>query len=135
MTPHQLAVKIRKLRERAPITTSFERILTRRGIWDRSNVTYITQKDHWLGWLSEYSGPGYYGRKKMNRSAEYAYNHIVCPPMVLWLGEASGISKAKVAAAKRAAMSAGAHLPAKSAAIRKIISWQMIEVCLDTQGR
>lgn len=55
--------------------------------------------------------------------------------MVLWLGEASGISKAKVAAAKRAAMSAGAHLPAKSAAIRKIISWQMIEVCLDTQGR
>jgi hypothetical protein len=55
--------------------------------------------------------------------------------MVLWLGEASGIPKARVAAAKRAAFSARPHLPAKSAAIRKIIPWEMIEVCLDTRGR
>jgi hypothetical protein len=47
--------------------------------------------------------------------------------MVLWLGEASGIPKGKVAAAKRAALSARPHLPAKSAAIRKIIPWELIE--------
>jgi hypothetical protein len=55
--------------------------------------------------------------------------------MVLWLGEASGIPKAKVAAAKRAAMSASSNLPAKSAAIRRIIPWEMIEARLGKRGK
>jgi hypothetical protein len=134
MTPNQLAAKIRKLPELAAITTSFERILTRRRIWNKNHVSYITQKDHWLGWLSAYRGPGYYRRKNWQRS-EFVYNHVVCPPMVLWLGEASGVPKAKVAAAKRAAMSTTRNLPAKSAAIRNIISWNMIERRLDKRGR
>ena len=135
MTPHQLAAKIRRLRERAPITASFERVLTQRAIWSKSLGQYPTQKVHWLRWLQEYGGPGYYGRKNLRRSAEFVYNHIVCPPMALWLGEVSRIPRSKVAAAKRAAMSAGAHLPAKSAAIRKVIPWQMIEIRLDKRGR
>lgn len=24
---------------------------------------YDTQKEHWLGWLADYDGPGYYGRQ------------------------------------------------------------------------
>jgi hypothetical protein len=24
---------------------------------------YRTQKEHWLGWLREYNGPGYYSRQ------------------------------------------------------------------------
>jgi hypothetical protein len=135
MTPNQLAAKIRNLRERAPITNAFERVLSRRDLRNSRRVWYSSQKEHWLGWLSENSGPGYYGRKNSHRSAEYAYNHIICPPMVLWLGESSGVPKAKVAAAKRAALSAGAHLPAKSAAIRKIIPWEMIEGRLDKRGK
>ena len=131
MTPHRLAASIRNLPKRGPITTEFERVLNRTATWSNSNVWYDSQKEHWLGWLSEYSGTGHYGRKNSHRSAEYAFNHIVCPPMVLWLGEALGIPKAKVAAAKRAAMSAGPHLPAKSAAIRKILPWEMIEVRLN----
>jgi hypothetical protein len=56
--------------------------------------------------------------------------------MVLWLGEASGIPPARVAEAKRAALSASPrHLPALSAAIRKLIPWEMIEVRLDKSGR
>jgi hypothetical protein len=55
--------------------------------------------------------------------------------MVLWLVEASGIPKAKVAEAKQAAMSARPHLPAQSAAIRKIIPWKIIEVRLEKRGR
>jgi hypothetical protein len=55
--------------------------------------------------------------------------------MVLWLGEASGVSKAKVAAAKRAAMSSTRNLPAKTAAIRNIIPWDMIELRLDKRDR
>jgi hypothetical protein len=125
MTPHQLRAKIRNLRETVPITAEFERVLTRRGIWSRSGVWYTSQKEHWEGWLREYSGPGYYGRKNSIRSAEFVYNHIVCPPMVLWLGEASGVPKASVAKAKQAALSSSS-LHAQSAAIRRIIPWKMI---------
>jgi hypothetical protein len=85
MTPNRLAAKIRKLRPRLPITTEFERALAKQGTWSSRDTSYTTQKEHWLGWLSEYNGPGYYGRKNSCRSAEFVYNHIVCPPMVLWL--------------------------------------------------
>jgi hypothetical protein len=39
---------------------------------------YKTQKQHWLGWLKEYHGPGAYGRKtSQERDAIYDYNNIV----------------------------------------------------------
>jgi hypothetical protein len=47
--------------------------------------------------------------------------------MVLWLGEASGISPILVRKAKKAALSAKPTLPAQSAAIRRVISWVSIE--------
>lgn len=134
MTPHRLATKIRKLRARVPITTEFELAL-RRGTWNSSRVWYTSQKEHWLGWLSGYHGPGYYGRQNWHRSAEFVYNHIVCPPMVMWLAEASGIPKARVVEAKRAALSASPRLPAQSAAIRKIIPWEMVAAHLDKRRR
>jgi hypothetical protein len=57
-----------------------------------------------MGWLSEYNGPGAYSRKAWRgRSAEFVYNHIGCPPMLLWLAEVTGLPKAKLLAAKRAA--------------------------------
>jgi hypothetical protein len=108
--------------------------LTRRGIWSRSHVWYTTQKEHWLGWLRGYKGEGFYNRKNWHRSAEFVYNHIVCPPMVLWLAEASGVPKVKVAEAKGAAISAKT-LQAQSAAIRRIIPWEMIEVRLAKDGK
>lgn len=130
MTPHKLARKIGKLDARPSITSELERALEKRGDWNRSRAWYKSQKEHWLGWLSGYEGAGHYGRKDWNRSAEFIYNHIVCPPMVLWLGEASGIPKATVREAKQAALSARPSLPAQSAAIRKVIRWDAIEVRL-----
>ncbi len=127
MTPSQLRRKIRFLREHPPVTTEFERVLDRKGIWKLSKFKYPSQREHWLGWLGEYDGPGYYGRKEKHPSAEFAYNHIVCPPMVLWLGEASGVPNREVLDAKRAALSAGTSLPALSAAIRRVIPWTHIE--------
>jgi hypothetical protein len=109
------------------MTAAFERVLAGRGIWNSRRAWYTSQKEHWLGWLSEYHGPGYYGRKNCHRSADFAYNHIVCPPMVLWLGEALGIPKSTVAKARRNALAAGPHFAAQCAAIRKVISWVMIE--------
>jgi hypothetical protein len=130
ITPKQLAAKIRKLRARPPITTEFESVLERRGTWSSNRAWYTSQKEHWIGWLSGYHGPGFYGRKDWRRSTDFVYNHIVCPPMVLWLGEASGLPKKRIAEAKESALSAGPHFARQCAAIRRIIPWEMIEIRL-----
>ncbi|MBR0405923.1 MAG: hypothetical protein IJI68_12125, partial [Eggerthellaceae bacterium] len=58
MTPGGLARKIKTLRATRPITASYARTLEIRGIWKSEGVWYRSQKEHWLGWLSEYDGPG-----------------------------------------------------------------------------
>src|SRR5216683_7276557 len=95
--------KITKLRATRPITAGYERTPVIRGVWRSEGVWYRSQKEHWLGWLSEYDGPGAYGRKtSVVRSAEFAYNHVVCPPMILWLGETSGVKPSLIIQAKKA---------------------------------
>jgi hypothetical protein len=126
----ELARRVADLPLHPPVTTAFERTLKKRGIWGGNRAWYRSQREHWLGWLNEYNGPGYYGRKNHRRSAKFIYNHIVCPPMVLWLGEAVGIPTKRVAEAKQAALSAGPHLSAQSAAIRKVIPWEDIAALL-----
>src|ERR1700733_1454024 len=118
MTPQALGRKIKGFEATPPVTLSFER-------------AYRSQKEHWLGWLSEYDGPGAYGRKtSVVRSAEFAYNHVVCPPMVLWLGEVSGVKRSLVNQAKIAGLDASRTLQGKCAAIRRIVPWSNIEELL-----
>ena len=89
-------------------------------------VWYTTQKEHWLGWLREYDGPGAYGRiSGKQRDANFAYNHIVEPKMLLWLIEAAGVSKDLVEAAQRASAE-GASLMQKSGAIRRVVPWTVL---------
>jgi hypothetical protein len=118
MTPNQLATRITRLRARPAITTQFERALDGRGTWSSTSAWYTSQKEHWSGWLVGYQGSGAYGRKNWHRSADFVYNHINCPPMVLWLGEASGLPKARVVEAKQAALSANPNRAPQCAAIR-----------------
>jgi hypothetical protein len=81
-----------------------------------------------MGWLSEYDGPGAYGRKSWGgRTAEFVYNHIGCPPMVLWLAEAAGVPKKDLLAAKRFALSGGRNRNSHCALIRRSIPWSTIE--------
>jgi hypothetical protein len=122
MTPKQLKAKIRKL----PVWD-----YDSRGTW---GTWYRSQEEHWRGWLDGYDGPGYYNRKDCNRSAEFVYNHINCADMLLWLAEASGVPKARVVEAK-AACSVSQNPSAQSAAVRRIIPWEMVEVRLDKRGR
>ena len=85
---------------------------------------YRTQKEHWLGWLREYRGPGYYGREaSTRRDAEFVYNHIVEPRMLVWLIDAAGVEPKLVKAAKPAAVRANA-MSAKWAAIRRQVPWE-----------
>ena len=119
--------RILLLRAKPPITTAFERALTKQGAWTAAGVWYKSRKEHWLGWLSEYNGPGFIGRKtESGRSAEFVYRHVVCPPMLIWLAESAGVKRSIVLAAQRAALSARPSLPSKSATIRKIVPWQLI---------
>jgi hypothetical protein len=133
MTPRELARAIRKMRAKPPITTEFERSLGETQSMGR--VWYNSQKEHWLGWLSEYDGPGHYGRMNWDRSAKFVYNHINFPPMVLWLGEASGIPKRTVLEAKRNALSAHPSNAAQCAVIRRIIPWEAIEALLGKHSK
>lgn len=93
------------------------------GVW------YKTQKEHWLGWLGGYDGPGAYGRKNWNRDARFAYNHVVCPELLLYLIRAIPLPQELIEAAE-AAYQQGTSLMQKSGAIRKIVPWEVIEQAL-----
>jgi hypothetical protein len=111
-----------------PLTASYERALIARGIWNNEGVWYSSQKEHWLGWLSEYNSPGAYGRKKWaGRSAEFAYNHVGCPPMLMWLAEAVGVSRTRVIGAKRSALASQKNRASHCAILRREIPWSCIE--------
>ena len=94
-------------------------------------VWYKTQKDHWLGWLREYHGPGAYSRRPgQRRNARYAYNHIVNPQMLLWLISAAGVNAAAVRRA-RSASARASSLAGKSAAIRNRVAWSEVVAALE----
>jgi len=87
---------------------------------------YRTQKEHWLGWLGEYAGPGAYGRKGgKDRGAEFAYNHVVEYRMLLWIIVAAGV-EAKLARMAEAVVDKTKPLQANSAAIRRIVPWEVL---------
>lgn len=93
--------------------------LVRPGIW------YTTQWQHWQGWLGHYNGPGAYGRKNWDRDAKFAYNHVVCPGLLLYLIRAIPLQPESIIAAEDAERGA-ITLMAKAGAIRKIVPWEMI---------
>src|SRR5918996_198774 len=87
---------------------------------------YKSQKEHWLGWLREYHGPGAYGRQvDKKQDAKFAYNHIVEHKMLLWLIKAARVKKSLVASAESSSKH-GSTMQEKSAAIRKYIPWEVI---------
>lgn len=90
---------------------------------DRDGVWYRTQKEHWLGWLSQYDGPGAYGRTGPARDAKFAYNHIVNPYMLLWIIEAAGV-KTELVKAAQMAVEVGKTPMQKAGAVRKQVPWE-----------
>lgn len=90
---------------------------------------YKSQKEHWVGWLKDYDGPGYYKRKThAGRDARYIYNHIMCSPMLLYLPEALGVSRVLVKKAFYAVLKSKEPGMAKQCGvIRRIIPFEMVE--------
>jgi hypothetical protein len=93
-------------------------------------VSYRTQKEVLMGWLSEYNGPGYYGRANWNRSAEFVYNHFHNAPGLMWLAEAAGVPKFALVKAKSAVLSAAENPASQAAALRQVIPWPLVEALL-----
>ena len=126
---------IRPLSPKSPLTNRFSerwRKLRNRliGQQERKRVWYKTQHEHWLGWLRAYDGPGAYNRKNANRSAEYVYNHIVNPQMLIYLAEATKVRRALLTKATEAALSRRVSMSSMSSAIRRIIPWTIVEEAL-----
>ena len=98
--------------------------LKRPGVW------YLTQREHWLGWLKYYNTKGAYDRiPGLNRDARYAYNHVVCPPMLLWLASAAGVKMSLMRAAKREAATLE-RMRAQAGAIRRHVPWEVVAEAL-----
>jgi hypothetical protein len=125
MTPQQLRRRILTLKEDHPLVALFEDTLLKRNT-RKKDPWYSSQKEHWLGWLKEYDGPGYYGRESWDVTAETVYNRVVNPSMVLWLGAAAGVPLARVEEAVESALAAKPGMASQSAAIRKVIPWSLI---------
>ncbi len=127
MSIRQLQMIIRDLKDQTPITSSFDEKLFHQGQAHR-NKWWNSHKEHWIDWLKQYNGPGYKNRKnKSIRSANIVYNRLACPPMLLWLIEASGINKSKIKDAVKAALASKKIFTAQSASIRAVVSWEEIE--------
>lgn len=131
MTIPELRQHVARLSPDGPHTEALQHALRAR--FKKRDVWYRTQKEHWTGWLRNYDGPGFYGRLRWDRDAQFVYNHIQCAPMLLWLAEAAGVPLAKVTEASKAALAAGPRLSSQVRALRKIIPWSLIEAGLKAE--
>ena len=124
----RLAALLATRNERYPVSDRYEATYAAGGRW------WSSQREHMTAWMSEIGGPGAYGRKSRGSTARQAYNRLQCAPGLLWLAEAVGVPEATVRAA--AAAAGGRGRPAtQCAAIRRLISWQMIEEKLEVIDR
>ena len=90
------------------------------------NAMHRTQKDHWIGWLLNYFGPGFYGRQNWKRDARFVYNHVVNPKLLIYLIRAIPLRPELVEAAENAYAQSGNTMMAQSGAIRKVVPWSEI---------
>lgn len=131
MTPKQLRQRILRLPVAAPVTEAFE-VRLAETTTSLQRAWYENQREHWLGWLKEYDGPGFYGRANWEVDARSVYNRVGNPAMVLWLGEASGVPTEVVKKTAAEAMKLRGSFPRQCGAIRSRISWDMIEERIKT---
>ncbi len=130
-TPQQLRRAIARLSPYSPITEKFTvqwaKLGSKCGQLPPKKPWWKTQQEHWLGWLKGWNGPGYYGRKDWNHSAEFVYNHIVNPGMLIYLIEGAKVHENHIRKAIRTALANASSMASMSSAIRRIIPWWIVE--------
>lgn len=122
---------LRKLNIPVPITEGYEETLRNKG--QHPNKTwYTSQGEHWQGWLSEYNGGGFYGRKNHKRTAEFVYNHIMCQPMLIWLAETASIDEKLINKAVEESLQSDKYQE-QCKMVRKVIGWSEVEKAILTK--
>jgi hypothetical protein len=126
MTPLELRDLIKPLNAGGPIYRQLEADLATSV--RPPSPWYTTQKQHLLGWLGEYDGPGAYDRANWaDRSAQFVYNHFQCAPALVWLAEALGVPSETLIAACDDVKKSGARAASQCGAFRRAVPWAMIE--------
>lgn len=93
---------------------------------ERAKLSTRCQKEHWLSWLFLYNYNGAYGRTPgQNRDAKWAYNHIVCPEMLLYLAKSININSALISEAEKIYETDVTEMH-KAGEIRKLIPWTLV---------
>jgi hypothetical protein len=114
-TRHQLLARVRDLETHLPLSGQLP--------WPSN---YSSHKEHWTRWLEHYDGPGYYGRSNHDRTAQYIWQHIQNPGMVVWLGEAAGVAQPVIRHSLQLALSTTGRVASVTAAARKPLPWAMV---------
>jgi hypothetical protein len=101
-----------------------------------TNPWYTSQREHWLGWLKEYDGPGAYGRKTHSGiTAKSIYNRVQNSAMLLYLPEAMGVSKKLIKEAFETALKTDLTSMGKQCGvIRKIIPWDVVQEAIESKA-
>jgi len=96
------------------------------------NPWYRSQKEHWLGWLGDYSNPGAYKRARPGPTdAKTIYGRINCAPMLFWLCESARSDPALLNDAFEAVVARKTERVAtQCGALRRIIPWADVETRL-----
>ena len=114
-TPKQLLARVRTLEEFLPISGKI-------GL----SHHHDSHRDHWIKWLREYDGPGYYNRKNHQRDAAYIYSHVQSAGMVVYLAEAAGLDTNVVQHAFLLATNTAGNKAAVTAAARRVVPWPLV---------
>lgn len=129
MTPRVLRAHILPLPADTPRHRELERVIGV-GVGD-GRAWYRHQKEHWLGWLREYDGPGAYNRgSDKKRDAAFVYNHVQCAPMLFWLSEALSVNDGLLAKAHEAVVQSPPRGASQCASLRDVLPWSTVELAL-----
>jgi hypothetical protein len=114
-TPQQLLRLVRTLPEHLPYSDKVR--------WPRN---YSSHREHWIGWLGEYDGPGYYDRQVWRRSAGFVYNHLHNPGMLIWLAEGVKVDRDTIIAVVNSLPRGIINSVTNAADVRRTLSWQQV---------
>ena len=91
---------------------------------DETKLLPAPLKETWIEWLSPYAD-GSNRRKNPDRTAQFVFNKLNSPSMIIWLAEASGVNDRHL---QRALQIAGRNGPKEmlAAAIRRILPWKLV---------
>lgn len=129
LSPTELVRIIQLLPEALPLTDAFEG-RTMAGYPGPEVPWYRSQKEHLIGFIGDYNGPGAYNRSGFDGTARDWYQRFQCAPGLLWLAEALGEDRETLRAGIEAIRAAGPHSASQCGAFRKVVPWARIEVLL-----